>query len=94
MKNLTYFVGCHARLCIVKKWSNFDGYGFNLHAEKGKPGQFIGKVDIGGPADMAGLKAKDRIVEVNEINVDDKSHAEVVGCIKQNTSQVGTDSQM
>ncbi len=24
------------RLCHVKKWPNFQGYGFNLHAEKGK----------------------------------------------------------
>ncbi len=24
------------RLCHVKKWADFQGYGFNLHAEKGK----------------------------------------------------------
>jgi hypothetical protein len=33
----------HARLCHVVKRKDFDGYGFNLHAEKGRPGQFIGK---------------------------------------------------
>jgi hypothetical protein len=32
----------HARLCHVVKRKDFDGYGFNLHAEKGRPGQFIG----------------------------------------------------
>lgn len=33
-----------ARLCQIIKWPDYDGYGFNLHAEKSKPGQFIGKV--------------------------------------------------
>ena len=27
------------RACHVTKWRSFDGYGFNLHAEKSKPGQ-------------------------------------------------------
>jgi len=39
-----------SRLCHVIKVEDFDGYGFNLHAEKGKQGQYIGKVDDGSPA--------------------------------------------
>ena len=35
-------------------------YGFNLHAEKNKPGQFVGKIDPGSPAEIAGLKEGDR----------------------------------
>ena len=30
------------RLCHVKKWADFQGYGFNLHAEKGKVSSLIG----------------------------------------------------
>ena len=70
------------RLCHVKKWSDFNGYGFNLHAEKGKAGQFIGKVDPGSPAEAAGLKESDRIVEVNGTNIGNENHSQVVQRIK------------
>ncbi|XP_017879191.1 Na(+)/H(+) exchange regulatory cofactor NHE-RF1 [Ceratina calcarata] len=71
-----------ARLCHVVKWEDFDGYGFNLHAEKGKNGQFIGKVDDGSPSQAAGLRQGDRIVEVNEINIANETHKQVVERIK------------
>ncbi|KAJ8665370.1 hypothetical protein QAD02_007032 [Eretmocerus hayati] len=71
-----------ARLCHIVKWDDFDGYGFNLHAEKGKNGQFIGKVDEGSPSEAAGLRQGDRIVEVNEINIANESHKQVVERIK------------
>ena len=70
------------RLCHVKKWSDFNGYGFNLHAEKGKAGQFIGKVDDNSPAVAAGFKEGDRIVEVNGINIGNENHQQVVQRIK------------
>lgn len=71
-----------ARLCHIVKWDDFDGYGFNLHAEKGKTGQFIGKVDDGSPSEAAGLHQGDRIVEVNEINIANETHKQVVDRIK------------
>ena len=71
-----------ARLCHIVKWQHFDGYGFNLHAEKGKPGQMIGKVDEGSPAEAAGLKEGDRIVEVNGVNIANENHKQVVQRIK------------
>ena len=71
-----------ARLCHVKKREDFQGYGFNLHAEKGKTGQFIGKVDAGSPASDAGLKEGDRIIEVNGTNIENENHQQVVGRIK------------
>lgn len=71
-----------ARLCHIVKWDDFDGYGFNLHAEKGKNGQFIGKVDEGSPSEAAGLKQGDRIIEVNEINIANETHKQVVERIK------------
>jgi C-terminal processing protease CtpA/Prc len=70
------------RLCHVRKWDDFQGYGFNLHAEKGRVGQFIGKVDDDSPASAAGLKEGDRIVEVNGTNISNENHAQVVSRIK------------
>ena len=57
------------RLCCLRKWSDFHGYGFNLHAEKGKAGQFIGKVDANSPSDAGGLRENDRVIEVNGVSV-------------------------
>uniref|UniRef100_A0A7M4YJN3 PDZ domain-containing protein n=1 Tax=Anopheles funestus TaxID=62324 RepID=A0A7M4YJN3_ANOFN len=71
-----------ARLCHVVKRPDFDGYGFNLHAEKGRPGQYIGKVDDGSPAESAGLRQGDRIIEVNGQNITTETHKKVVELIK------------
>lgn len=71
-----------ARYCHIVKWEHFDGYGFNLHAEKGKPGQYIGKVDEGSPAEAAGLRQGDRILEVNGEPIANKTHKQVVELIK------------
>ncbi|CAG9796016.1 unnamed protein product [Diatraea saccharalis] len=71
------------RLCHVRKSPDFDGYGFNLHAEKGKPGQYIGKVDEGSPAETAGLKRGDRILEVNGHSIAGETHKQVVARIKE-----------
>jgi len=70
------------RVCHLKKWDHFDGYGFNLHAEKNKPGQFVGKIDADSPAEAAGMKEGDRIVEVNGVNVNMENHKQVVQRIK------------
>lgn len=72
----------HHRSCHVIKRADFVGYGFHLHAEKGKPGQFIGKVDPDSPAEDAGLRQGDRIVEVNGVPINQESHKEVVERIK------------
>ncbi|CAK1546798.1 unnamed protein product [Leptosia nina] len=72
-----------SRLCHVRKVPDFDGYGFNLHAEKGKPGQYIGKVDEGSPAEKAGLRRGDRILEVNGHSIAGETHKQVVARIKE-----------
>ena len=76
------------RKCLVKKWPDFSGYGFNLHAERGKAGQYVGKVDEGSPAEAAGLKDGDRIVEVNDVNIGNENHQQVVTRIKAGGEQV------
>ena len=70
------------RLCQIKQRSDSNGYGFDLHAEKSKPGQFIGTVDEGSPAERGGLKEGDRIVEVNDVNICHENHKQVVARIK------------
>ncbi|XP_057202586.1 Na(+)/H(+) exchange regulatory cofactor NHE-RF2 isoform X3 [Triplophysa rosa] len=68
------------RLCVMKKEEN--GYGFHLHGEKGKTGQYIRKVERASPAEAAGLRAGDRVVEVNGVNVEKETHHQVVQRIK------------
>ncbi|CRL08101.1 CLUMA_CG020994, isoform A [Clunio marinus] len=70
------------RLCHVSKRADFDGYGFNLHAEKGRPGQYIGKVDVNSPAESSGLRQGDRILEVNGVSIGADTHKQVVEKIK------------
>uniref|UniRef100_A0A8C8IJE5 Na(+)/H(+) exchange regulatory cofactor NHE-RF1 n=1 Tax=Oncorhynchus tshawytscha TaxID=74940 RepID=A0A8C8IJE5_ONCTS len=66
------------RLCVIKKGPH--GYGFNLHSEKARPGQYIRAVDEDSPAQRSGLLAKDMIV--NGMTVEGKQHSEVVAAIK------------
>lgn len=63
------------RLCYLTKGD--QGYGFHLHGERNKGGQFIRKVEPGSSADMAGLRPGDRLVEVNGQNVETESHRQV-----------------
>ncbi|XP_056144124.1 Na(+)/H(+) exchange regulatory cofactor NHE-RF2 [Lampris incognitus] len=68
------------RLCLMTKGDN--GYGFHLHGEKGKSGQYIRKVESASPAEASGLRAGDRVVEVNGDNVEKETHHQVVQRIK------------
>ncbi|KAI1232389.1 Na(+)/H(+) exchange regulatory cofactor NHE-RF1, partial [Lamprotornis superbus] len=72
--------GPAARLCRLERGP--DGYGFHLHGEKGKPGQFIRLVEAGSPAERSGLRAGDRLLEVNGENVERESHQQVVERIR------------
>ncbi|XP_043246503.1 Na(+)/H(+) exchange regulatory cofactor NHE-RF1-like [Amphibalanus amphitrite] len=70
------------RLCELVKWAHFQGYGFNLHSEKGREGQFIGKIDPQSPAEACGLQEGDQIIEVNGVNTSNENHKQVVSRIK------------
>lgn len=70
------------RLCHLVKWSDFDGYGFNLHAEKTRNSHLIGTVDENSPAELAGLRQGDHIIEVNNVNISNENHKQVVERIK------------
>ncbi|XP_040000978.1 Na(+)/H(+) exchange regulatory cofactor NHE-RF2 [Xiphias gladius] len=69
------------RLCFLTKGEG--GYGFHLHGERNKGGQFIRKVEPGSSADLAGLRPGDRVVEVNGENVENETHHQVVNRIRQ-----------
>ena len=44
----------HARLCELKTWSDFDGYGFELHADDDNDVKYIGRIEPGSPAEAVG----------------------------------------
>ncbi|XP_074540588.1 Na(+)/H(+) exchange regulatory cofactor NHE-RF2 isoform X2 [Halichoeres trimaculatus] len=69
------------RLCFLTKGDS--GYGFHLHGERNRGGQYIRKVEPGSSADMAGLRPGDRVVEVNGENVENESHHQVVNRIRE-----------
>lgn len=66
------------RLCRLVRGE--QGYGFHLHGEKGRRGQFIRRVEPGSPAEAAALRAGDRLVEVNGVNVEGETHHQVGPC--------------
>lgn len=71
------------RLCCMSKSEN--GYGFHLHGEKGKSGQYIRKVEPASPAEASGLRAGDRVVEVNGENVERETHQQVSSSARAHT---------
>jgi len=79
---------CVARLCHLKKWPDFAGFGFSLHATRGTPGHYVWEVDYGSPAQAAGLRLHDRIVKVNGSRIDGKSQAEVAASIRSVAGEV------
>ena len=76
------------RLCRLRAWDDRCGYGFYMEQVRdGRPGHFVGRVDLGSPADAAGLRVGDRVVEVDGANVDDLSHQDVVDRVASSGDQ-------
>jgi len=76
------------RLCTLTKKEDHDGYGFSLYKKKNTPGQFIGTVEPGSPAEEAGLREGDKLIEVNEVDVTQESHKQVVQRVRELPSEV------
>ncbi|XP_021165853.2 Na(+)/H(+) exchange regulatory cofactor NHE-RF2 isoform X2 [Fundulus heteroclitus] len=74
------------RLCRLVKAEN--GYCFNLQSDKKKGGQFVRSVDPDSPAERAGVRPGDRIVEVNGVNTKGLRHSEVVALIRSKGDEV------
>ena len=71
------------RYCHVKRSSDLHEYGFYVYQPDSSPGHIIGIVDEGSPAERGGLLHGDKIIEVNDINVEGKTHPEVIAIIKE-----------
>jgi C-terminal processing protease CtpA/Prc len=71
----------HIRVCYLTKKLDYLGYGFNLTADVSKPGQYIGDVEKKSPAEKAGLKLGDRVLEVNDANISHDTHKDAVARI-------------
>ena len=65
-----------------------EGYGFNLHGEKGIHGQYISAIDDGSPAQKNDLRVGDRVIAVNNEDVEDLPHSRVVERIRAGGNQV------
>ena len=76
------------RTCILKKECEYKEYGFYIYQEEKSPDQIIGIVDEGSSADKAGLKVEDRILKVNDIDVRNKTHTEVIEMMKTNPLEI------
>ncbi|XP_049428733.1 Na(+)/H(+) exchange regulatory cofactor NHE-RF2 [Epinephelus fuscoguttatus] len=74
------------RLCHLVKGEH--GYGFNLHSNKTRRGQFVRSVDPGSAAESAGIQPGDRLVEVNGVNIEGLRHSEVVALIRAEGEEV------
>ena len=58
------------------------GFGFTVQGLVGRRGHVIQDVESGLPAEQAGLKNNDYLIEVNGLNVENFNHAEIVSIIK------------
>uniref|UniRef100_A0A8C5R400 Na(+)/H(+) exchange regulatory cofactor NHE-RF1 n=1 Tax=Leptobrachium leishanense TaxID=445787 RepID=A0A8C5R400_9ANUR len=74
------------RTCVLEKGPS--GYGFHLHSEKGRQGQFIRLVEPASPAEKSGLQTGDRIISVSGEDVSSLSHQQVVAKIREATSRL------
>ncbi|KAH6933607.1 hypothetical protein HPB50_016795 [Hyalomma asiaticum] len=76
------------RLCYLRKWPNYEGYGFSLREDKQRRGYFIASVLPDSPAELGGLRDDDRLIEVNAVSVENKSYQEIMGRINKEPDQV------
>jgi len=67
---------CPHRLRLCHMTMSDGDYGFTMYTGTDPTGQFIKDVDRQSPAKRAGLRAGDRVVEVNGVNVETDSHFE------------------
>nr|XP_046260612.1 Na(+)/H(+) exchange regulatory cofactor NHE-RF3 [Scatophagus argus] len=63
-------------------------FGFYLRQEHGEEGHLIRCLEMGGPAELAGMKDGDRILRVNGTFVDGLPHSEVVDVVRNSGASV------
>lgn len=68
--------GYKSRVIVLSKKPGHS-FGFFLSVEKGEDGHLIRNLEMGGPAELAGLKDGDRILRVNGTYMDEMDHSQV-----------------
>ncbi|XP_056246198.1 Na(+)/H(+) exchange regulatory cofactor NHE-RF3 [Seriola aureovittata] len=63
-------------------------FGFYLRVEHGEEGHLIRCLEMGGPAELAGMKDGDRVLRVNGTFVDELSHSQVVDTVRNGGASV------
>uniref|UniRef100_A0A3P8RLE5 PDZ domain containing 1 n=1 Tax=Amphiprion percula TaxID=161767 RepID=A0A3P8RLE5_AMPPE len=74
------------KLCYMVKSSS--SYGFSVRSDKSKKGFFMTEVIPGGVADKAGVRVKDRLVEINGENIENCTHEQIVEKIRLTGSSI------
>lgn len=78
--------GYKPRVISLNKRSG-QTFGFYLRVEHGEEGHLVRCLEMGGNAELAGMKDGDRILRVNGTFVDGLSHSEVVNSIVTEKNQ-------
>ncbi|XP_028847712.1 Na(+)/H(+) exchange regulatory cofactor NHE-RF3 isoform X1 [Denticeps clupeoides] len=65
-----------------------QSFGFFLRVERYEKGHLIRSLEMGGPAELAGLKDGDRIIRVNGVFVDNLEHSQVADLVKKSGTTV------
>jgi C-terminal processing protease CtpA/Prc len=80
-KNAQLLRNANLRLCRLRIWSNFQGFGFNLEASI-QPPHIIRLVESNSPAAAGGLKILDVILAVNDQDVSEADYNYLRNAIK------------
>ncbi|XP_075696939.1 Na(+)/H(+) exchange regulatory cofactor NHE-RF4 [Rhinoderma darwinii] len=75
------------RVCVLRKYSNCT-FGFHLRMEIERDGHVIRQVVPGEPADLAGLKDGDQVLQINGEYVHEQVHIRVVQKVKASGSRL------
>jgi hypothetical protein len=70
------------RLCHLRKLNTSTEYGFNIKSKNDFDCQYIGIVDEGTPAELAGLRSGDKIIEINNLNASNLKYQELIKIAK------------
>ena len=53
-------------------------FGFCVCYDEDRDGHYVEEVDPGGPAERAGLKVGDRVIQINGTNIEADDHEDVI----------------
>ncbi|XP_044225529.1 PDZ domain containing 3b isoform X1 [Thunnus albacares] len=82
---------CRARKLHLVSGGNSNGYGFLLRLEKepsGRIAHVLREVDVGSPAERAGMLDGELLLEVNGESVESQQHEEVVNRVRESKQHV------